>query len=191
MSRFYIYELIDPRDGAVFYVGKGSGRRIHNHEAEARRGAHSRKCERIREIWAAGSQVVHAVVYRFTDENDALQAEFHLIERHGLDLLTNVFPGGVLGADAYLARKADLESRKAEAENRALTKGFFDLAPKFAGAIRAKANAGGFGAMVNGRWIEFGDAFESLFHDMIKVVGFDAAKEAMAPLGVNLIQGTP
>ena len=34
-ARFYVYELIDPRDGKVFYIGKGQGRRIYGHEAEA------------------------------------------------------------------------------------------------------------------------------------------------------------
>ena len=31
---YYVYELIDPRDDRVFYVGKGKKGRIDQHEAE-------------------------------------------------------------------------------------------------------------------------------------------------------------
>ena len=34
---YYVYELIDPRDDRVFYVGKGKKGRIDQHEAEARK----------------------------------------------------------------------------------------------------------------------------------------------------------
>ena len=34
----YVYELIDPRDGKVFYVGKGRNSRAWAHEKAARRG---------------------------------------------------------------------------------------------------------------------------------------------------------
>ncbi len=30
-SRWYVYELVDPRDQAVFYVGKGAGKRVDAH----------------------------------------------------------------------------------------------------------------------------------------------------------------
>ena len=36
MGAFYTYELIDPRDGTVFYIGKGNGSRRYAHEKEAR-----------------------------------------------------------------------------------------------------------------------------------------------------------
>lgn len=186
---FYVYTLTDPRDGAVFYVGKGSGRRIEAHEAEARKGGHSRKCDRIRDIWSSGADVQRNVVSKHEDENEALQAEFDLIEAIGLENLTNVVPGGLIGAEAYLARKADLERRKAEAGERVLRKGFYDLAPRFAAAIRAKQETGGFGAYAGGRWIEFSDAVEAMFRGMVNLVGFDEAKRVMAPYGVNLVRG--
>lgn len=34
----YVYALVDPRDNAVFYIGKGKGRRMYEHEREAARG---------------------------------------------------------------------------------------------------------------------------------------------------------
>jgi hypothetical protein len=39
---FYVYELIDPRDGKVFYVGKGKGERAWQHEIDVRRGDQGR-----------------------------------------------------------------------------------------------------------------------------------------------------
>ena len=29
---YYIYKLIDPRTGKPFYIGKGKGNRLHQHE---------------------------------------------------------------------------------------------------------------------------------------------------------------
>lgn len=48
-SRHYVYIYAYP-DGRVFYVGKGKGNRILDHEAEARKGINSRKCDIIRSI---------------------------------------------------------------------------------------------------------------------------------------------
>lgn len=177
---FYVYTLTDPRTDAVFYVGKGSGQRSAHHEAEARRGLHSAKCDRIREIWSCGLQVKRSVVMRTDDENEALDAEYELIESIGLDRLTNVLPGGKLGVEAYMARAA-------ERSKRAMRKGLIALAPKFAAAMRAKQATGGFGAYVNGRWLEFSDAYEKLFNDMVKAVGFEESKRIMQLHGVNLV----
>ena len=35
MGPFYVYALVDPRDDAVFYVGKGTGQRLLSHGREA------------------------------------------------------------------------------------------------------------------------------------------------------------
>lgn len=93
--RFYLYHLIDPRDGKVFYVGKGQKARLHHHEWEAARGVYSRKCAKIREIQASGHKIGKSVVRRFDLEQDAYDAEKAEIEAIGLANLTNVMPGGV------------------------------------------------------------------------------------------------
>lgn len=92
--QFYVYTLADPRDGNVFYVGKGQGNRCYHHEREARNGAYSRKCDRIREIIAAGHAVAVTKVAHFAVEADAYAAEKTLIAEIGLTKLTNVMPGG-------------------------------------------------------------------------------------------------
>lgn len=91
---YYVYELIDPRNDSVFYVGKGKRGRIDQHEAEARKGRQSRKCDRIREIEAAGLSVTKRKVSHHKDEVEAYQAEADLICEYGLASLTNVVPGG-------------------------------------------------------------------------------------------------
>lgn len=88
MWPYYVYELIDPRTGAVFYVGKGKGKRIDAHEAEARRGHASDKCEQIRAIWAAGNRVIKREVGRFKDEDAAYAFEAERIAQY--TGLTNV-----------------------------------------------------------------------------------------------------
>jgi hypothetical protein len=93
-GRFYVYELIDPRCGAVFYVGKGVGRRSASHDKEARKGVASPKCDRIRSIWQDGLSVSRRVVERFQCEKSAYDAERNLIEKIGLERLTNRVTGG-------------------------------------------------------------------------------------------------
>lgn len=92
--RYYVYDLIDPRDGATFYVGKGQRDRVHHHEIEARAGKNSSKCIRIREILAAGHSLRHSIISRFDDEAEAYAAEAFRVGEIGLANLTNVAPGG-------------------------------------------------------------------------------------------------
>lgn len=91
---FYIYELIDPRDGVTFYVGKGVDDRISQHERQAARGVRSAKCDRINEIVAAGFEIEKRIIRRFHDEEVAYRFEKARIKRIGLGNLTNVAPGG-------------------------------------------------------------------------------------------------
>jgi hypothetical protein len=122
--RFYVYELIDPRDLAVFYVGKGQGSRVREHVRDARLGrvSNRRKHERITAILAAGLEPIEAIVARFEDEEEALSHEETLIASHH-GALTNIMPRGapatsastiaqriiaLARADIAAARSADL-----------------------------------------------------------------------------------
>ena len=94
LAIWYVYELIDPRNGQVFYVGKGKDNRINEHEAEAKTDHPSHKCNKIRSIWAAGHEVGKQKVAMFWDEEAAYQHEEDRIAEIGLNNLTNIFGGG-------------------------------------------------------------------------------------------------
>lgn len=89
---YYVYVLIRP-DGRPFYVGKGKGNRVHQHETEARTECQCHKCRTIRKIWKSGGNVVKSIVFETRKEEEAYQQEAILIERLGLGSLTNVIPG--------------------------------------------------------------------------------------------------
>ncbi len=91
---YYVYELADPRTNQVFYVGKGKGARINAHEAEARKGIASPKCDRIRQIEAEGLGVVKRKVAHFSDEQEAFDYEAELVCQYGLENLANLQHGG-------------------------------------------------------------------------------------------------
>jgi hypothetical protein len=51
LKPYSVYELLDPRDGQVFYIGKGLGARALQHELEAKnKSIETEKTKRIREI---------------------------------------------------------------------------------------------------------------------------------------------
>ena len=41
-NKYYVYELIDPRNGDPFYIGKGKGFSVDQHEKEALSGRMSK-----------------------------------------------------------------------------------------------------------------------------------------------------
>jgi hypothetical protein len=94
-AKWYVYELIDPRNGKVFYVGKGKNQRIDDHEWEAKGTGTSHKCNKIRSIWADKLEIGKRKIAQFWDEEAAYECEAERIEEIGLDNLTNVLPGGI------------------------------------------------------------------------------------------------
>ncbi|WP_344133747.1 LEM-3-like GIY-YIG domain-containing protein [Pedococcus bigeumensis] len=85
---WYVYLLRDPRDGQVFYVGKGTGNRVFQHaqDAAALTDSEKPKLSRIRAIQAAGLQVVTELVrHHIPTEKTA-----YLIEASVIDALRAV-----------------------------------------------------------------------------------------------------
>lgn len=105
MNRFYVYCLIDPRNSQPFYVGKGSGYRIHQHEKEANKPIQEqynpKKCKTINDITAIGLSVQKKVLFDCLTEEEAYNKEAEIIDWYGLrkcgGLLTNCVRGGAGG----------------------------------------------------------------------------------------------
>ena len=90
----YVYDLIDPRDGTTFYVGKGRRDRRFHHLREAKSGGPSAKCDRIRDILSSGHDYTSVIIFDGLSEQDALDLEEARIAYFGLEALTNVMPKG-------------------------------------------------------------------------------------------------
>ena len=99
MNDVYVYTLAYPESmgGQVFYIGKGSGYRINQHENEARLGKQSKKCEIIRSILNAGERVVKCKVHEGLSSHQAYEQERLLIQQYGLENLANSKDGGLIG----------------------------------------------------------------------------------------------
>jgi len=92
---YYVYELHDPTDNTVFYVGKGKGERAKQHELDAlATDTETAKLNRIREIHDADKEVSVIVVGRYDSEEQALAVESTLIKWvYGFKNLTNLIHG--------------------------------------------------------------------------------------------------
>jgi len=107
---FYVYTLTDPRNGRIFYVGKGTvidGRyqgRFSTLCHEAKHGRVGVKYDTIREIQAEGLKPAFTKVFETEDEEAALSKEKELVERLGASL-DNRAPGGDGKGDDHWTRR--------------------------------------------------------------------------------------
>lgn len=93
IPRFYVYVLCRP-DGRPFYVGKGQGQRINDHERLARQGHKAHRYNIIRKIWREGGQVSKQKVFETYNEDEAFTVERDLIASIGRENLANETDGG-------------------------------------------------------------------------------------------------
>lgn len=91
-KRFYVYILYD--NDMPFYIGKGTGKRSHEHLREAKRGHACHKCSRIRKVWRECRDVTIRYVYQTDAEWRAFKRERDLIAQIGIENLTNLTYGG-------------------------------------------------------------------------------------------------
>jgi hypothetical protein len=117
MTQFYVYHLIDPRDGKPFYVGKGQRKRGNDHVKDLivhQKASEHPKDIRIREIVGAGLDVEVKIIERFAFEVDALDFEREQINEIGLENLTNILSGykSSAAADKKAALAAKPETEK-------------------------------------------------------------------------------
>jgi hypothetical protein len=102
---YYVYRLVDPRNGSTFYVGKGKANRVfaHVHAAlDGYQGENYRekdesdiglKIQRIRDIHDSGLDVIHIIQRWGMTEHEAYLVEATLIDVFGLEHLTNKVEG--------------------------------------------------------------------------------------------------
>lgn len=106
---WYVYRLIDPRNGETFYVGKGRGDRVFQHALNTLSGtsdedASDLKSQRIKEILSAGLDVGHVVHrHKIETEEIAFQIEAALIDVY--PGLTNIVGGH--GSEDYGVRHVE------------------------------------------------------------------------------------
>ena len=91
--KFYVYALCYP-NGDFFYIGKGQGKRIDDHENDAKRGVDNKKCDVIRDIWISGDEVLKKKLFETDDETEALEEEKRQISSYGKNNLVNILDGG-------------------------------------------------------------------------------------------------
>ena len=110
--KWYVYRLIDPRNGETFYIGKGRGNRIFAHakgltEVEddvVDDGILDPKLQRIRDIQAAGLEVSH-VIHRHGLSNSKLAFEVEAAVIDAYPGLTNQANGH--GSGEYGSRHVE------------------------------------------------------------------------------------
>lgn len=102
---YYVYELIDPRDFVVFYIGKGKGKRISSHVKNAKAGliGNVPKYMRIDDIHSAGMKVIERVVVSGLSSAASLKIERDLIHT-SKSALTNIMMGTVSNTESAIER---------------------------------------------------------------------------------------
>lgn len=90
--QYYVYRLIDPRNGETFYVGKGKGNRVFAHaRGNIESDSLSEKMTRIRSIHIAGFDVAHVIHRHGLSEKSAFEVEAALIDAY--PGITNIMDG--------------------------------------------------------------------------------------------------
>jgi group I intron endonuclease len=106
MNEHYVYLYVDPRDGKVFYVGQGKGRRMLVHLRPSVLVEDSPKNVLVKAILAEGIHPMIVVVEHGLTQFESLRKEREWIAFYGKKNLTNRTTGGqgCTGCKSFLGR---------------------------------------------------------------------------------------
>lgn len=90
MNTYYVYQLIDPRNNKVFYIGEGKGKRAHSHLNFTSGCNNPHKDRIIKKIQDSGQQVIVEIVRDGLTKSQSIQLEEELINKIGIDNLSNI-----------------------------------------------------------------------------------------------------
>ena len=113
---FYTYELIDPRNNVIFYVGKGQGNRMYRHLQTVKNNKipnnNKHLFNKLKQLLSENIEPLYNKFFESTNEEEALREEIRRISEIGLENLCNLTSGG-------LGVKSNLEIRNKISKNHA------------------------------------------------------------------------
>lgn len=110
MNKFYVYTLSSSLDNKIFYIGKGHGNRMYDHEKDVYKYFSTKKYPRsynkklmykILKINKLGGHIIYDKIYENTDEDLTYIYEECIIDSMGLEALCNLTRGGKGGRKGY------------------------------------------------------------------------------------------
>lgn len=94
MKTYYVYELIDPKDCRIFYVGKGKKNRMYRHVADVKHGKipnnNRHLYHKIKQILESGNSVMYNQIFFTNNNEEAYKMEDERIKDLGLHNLCNI-----------------------------------------------------------------------------------------------------
>ncbi len=95
--KYYIYQLIDPRNSKIFYIGKGQKLRMYQHVKDVQRGripngSNNKLGNKIKKILLI-QKIKYKKVFETNNEQEAYDKEKELIIEIGLENLCNISLG--------------------------------------------------------------------------------------------------
>jgi hypothetical protein len=94
---YYVYELIDPRNNQIFYIGKGYNNRMYYHfnTVKYNKKLHNKHLyNKLIQLITENLQPIYKKIFETYNEGDAYDFERQRISEIGLENLCNVIPGG-------------------------------------------------------------------------------------------------
>ena len=98
---YYVYEIIDPRDNNIIYVGKGKNNRylVHINICKLNKKPINNKLNnKLKQILNCGLQPTYNFLKTFILESEAYDFEQKIINEYGKENLCNLKDGGTNGA---------------------------------------------------------------------------------------------